>query len=88
MSAADWPAWHDGPGVHESGLHVWTFRDDDTGEVSVEIDAECRLTLTQARAFAAQLTGVLDAIDPQAPAAHRATTGNDGGPAPHRRRPS
>lgn len=58
------PDWHDGPGVHESGLHVWTFRDDDTGTVHVELDAECRLTVTQARAFAAQLTGVLDAIDP------------------------
>lgn len=61
------PEWtdpgQDGPGIHESGLHVWTFRHGD-GSVHVELDADARLTVTEARAFAAQLTGVLDAIDP------------------------
>lgn len=68
MSATDAPTWTDpgttGPGIHESGLHVWTFRHED-GAVSIEIDADTRLTPAEARAFVAQLSGILDAVDPQ-----------------------
>lgn len=55
-------ASQDGPGIHEPGMHVWSFREGDRS-VWVEFDL-ARLTVPEARSFVAQLTGVLDAIDP------------------------
>lgn len=62
--------WLESAGIHGSGLHVWLF-DHMDGTTTVEFDADARLTLDEARAFAAQLAGLLDQNNdvPGAPAA-------------------